>query len=144
MHSGCVRQSERNRDEYTMHKVPGSLFFLWYHAQTMFLEKNSVTAAKFVDSWKYWRLNKKTTRLFFPRTEFVLSYTHLWLNINRNCFQISLAKGCWVPNLLFSSTKFGEWKWVKSLYLKGQIYALIYLQFLNYWVCCFNLFRDRC
>lgn len=117
MHSGCVRQSERKTISTQCTNCLD-----WYPTQITFLEKNSVIAAKFVDSFlKILNTEQENDKIIFPSYR-VCSVAHISLYINRNCCQTLSSKGCWMYNLLFSFMKLGEWKQVQSLYPKGQTF----------------------
>lgn len=73
MRLDCMRWSERKRDEYTMHRLPGSMFFYDTPHKQCFLrkKKNNVDAAKFVDSLlRILKTEQENDKIIFPN-EFV-------------------------------------------------------------------------
>lgn len=79
----CVRESDGMRDEYTTHKLPGSMFFYDTPHKQCFLEKNSVTAAKFADSLlKISKTEQENDKIIFP-CFWVCSVAHILLPVHK-------------------------------------------------------------
>lgn len=62
-----VRQTERNRDEYTVHMLPGSMFFYDTPHKQCFLRKNNTDTAEFVDSsLRILKTEQENDKIIFP------------------------------------------------------------------------------